>query len=145
MHCCPLGQVGPLPQRHVPVVGSQVSPTGQPPGQVRWQEPPLHASVASHMRPHMPQCTRLVIRSTQKPLQQVCPTPHALPEPHLHSPTPVLGLRTQFSPARQAGVHSTAVMHSPPMHSSPAPQVTPQAPQFASSLVVSRQRSPQQV
>jgi signal transduction histidine kinase/CheY-like chemotaxis protein len=144
-HCCPLGQVGPPPQRQVPVAPSHVSPTGQPPGHVRWQEPPPQVSVASHMRPQVPQFTRLVLRSVQMPLQQVWPALHALPAPHLHSPAPVAGLRTQFSPAPHAGVHATAVMHSPPMHSSPAPQATPQPPQFASSLVVSRQRSPQHV
>lgn len=74
----------------------------------------------------------------QLPPQQARPAPHAGFAPHWQAPS------TQVSPAAQAGSQSGAPQ-TPALHTSPAPQALPQAPQLARSVWVSTQPAPQQL
>jgi hypothetical protein len=99
--------------------------------------PATQASPAGHIWSQAPQFCGSLIRSTHAPPQRVPPVqPATWQTPFIHA-----------CPAAQSAsvLHVCAAVHAPAVHASPAGQLTPQAPQFAGSLVRSTQAPPQSV
>ena len=105
----------------------------------RARSPPAQAAL------HAPQWLGLVCRFThdvphvvvvvsvqrQRPLRQVCPAPHASPQPPQFIAS--VSVLTHASPHGSRSV-GQSVTHAPRAHTLPAGQATPQPPQFAESV-----------
>lgn len=124
-----------VPLQHIrPAV--QAGPAPQPPPAT--QLPATQVWPAAHARPHIPQCSALVLTSTQPPPQQLAVAAHEPLAPQRHA------VPMQVSPGRHAGVQADAVQV-PATHVSPAAQACPHDPQCAALVCVSMHPPPQQL
>lgn len=142
-HERPLPQRTPQPpQLFVSVLGSthavpHVTPV------LHWHTPAAHTPADPQFRSHVPQCSRSLVKSTQRlphrvvPIGQThCPDTHvASPAQRMpHAPQLAGSVETSAQPPFMQRIAPEPQVHTPIAHDPPGPQLIPQPPQFDASV-----------